>query len=69
VPSFSLVENQTAREDDAKTPREDSQGGQGGKGEKILTTEITEGTKGKRCKLPAQRSRRKEGCGLWIIRP
>jgi hypothetical protein len=29
----------------------------------------TKGTKGKRCKPQAQRSRRKEGCGLWIIRP
>jgi hypothetical protein len=29
----------------------------------------TEGTKGKRCKAEAQRSRRKEGCGVWIIRP
>jgi hypothetical protein len=29
----------------------------------------TADTKGERCKLQAQRSRRKEGCGLWIIHP
>jgi hypothetical protein len=60
---------------DAKTPREESQGGRGGnggKGEKILTTEAQRhggSYEGKRCKAEAQRPRRKERCGLWIIRP
>jgi hypothetical protein len=39
---------------------------------RIFTTEAQRhggSYKGKRCKAEAQRSRRKERCGLWIIRP
>jgi hypothetical protein len=35
---------------------------------KIIHHQGTKDTKGKRCKPQAQRSRRKEGCGMWIIR-
>jgi hypothetical protein len=44
-------------------------GGPGRKGRKDSHHQGTKGTKGKRCKAEAQRSRRKEGNGLWIIRP
>jgi hypothetical protein len=40
-----------------------------GREKEQFTTENTEDTKGKRCKGQAPRTRRKEGYGLWIIRP